>query len=87
MVGIREILLQFPKPLDSLEHRQHHRTLSDAHFGAQESGADERHVRRRALVYPDREDIDDGDDDDDDNEERQPEFDHFRPPVRRPWAA
>ena len=47
-----------------VEHRQDDRAAAQAHLGAEEAGADEAHVRRRALIHPDRQDVDDRDDDD-----------------------
>ena len=66
-----------------VEHRQDDRAAAQAHLGAEEAGADEAHVRRRALIHPDRQDVDDRDDDDRQHNADDNVLNHASVPSRR----
>ena len=59
-----------------VEYRQHDRAPSQAHLGAEKAGADEAHVGRRALINPNRDDVEDRDEDDRGDEETDHNFNH-----------
>ena len=63
-------------PGDLMKDRKHDGALAQAHFGAEEAGADEAHVGGRSLVDPDRDDVEDRDKDHRDDEQSDYELKH-----------
>src|ERR1700683_2207672 len=63
-------------PGDLVEYRQHNRAAAQAHLGAQKAGADETHIGWRALIDPNRDDVENRDKDDRGDEETDNNFNH-----------
>jgi hypothetical protein len=86
VVGRQDRLLAGPadRKLDGLQrypaylvkNRQHDRTAAQAHLGTEKAGADEAHIRRRTLIDPNRDDVEDRDKDDRGDQETDYYFKH-----------